>query len=88
VGAQTPPPEESGSTCRECEQLKVLGGKEIIFAALVDHPDLTVPLGFRIRPDLVHLTLDEIDVLVFARIDTECVSASLRRRRFLSHGAR
>ncbi len=26
-----------------------------------------MPLGVRIRPDLVHLTLDVIDVLVFAR---------------------
>jgi hypothetical protein len=47
--------EESLGACGQCEQLEVLGGKEIIFAALVDHTHLTVQLGVRVGPDLVHL---------------------------------
>jgi hypothetical protein len=88
AGARTPPLEDSGSTCGKGQELEVLRGKEIILATLVDHPDLTVLLSVRIRPNLVHLTLYKIDVLVFACMDTECVPTGLGRRRFSSHASR
>jgi hypothetical protein len=83
--AHRPPPKESLGTGGECEQLEVLGGKEISVAALVDHAHLTVQLGVRVGPDLIHLAPNEIDVFVLARIDTERVPAGLGRGRFLSH---
>jgi hypothetical protein len=68
--------------------LEVLGGKEIIFAAFVDHAHLTVQLGLRVGQDLVHLAPDQIDVFIFARMDTEGVPTGLSRGRFLSHWSR
>jgi hypothetical protein len=82
------PPEESLGTCGKCQQLEVLGGKEIIFVAFVDHAYLTVQLGVSVGPDLVHLAPDEIDVFVFAGIDTERVPTGFWRGRFLSHCSR
>jgi hypothetical protein len=68
--------------------LEVFGWEEIIFPAFVDHAYLTVQLSVSVGPDLVHLAPDEIDVFVFAGIDTERVPTGSWRGRFLSHCSR
>jgi hypothetical protein len=68
--------------------LEVLGGKEVIFAALVNDTQLAVQFGVRVRPDLVDLAPDEIDALVFAGLDAERVSTGFDRGSLGSHSSR
>jgi hypothetical protein len=84
-------PDEPVHTSGKRQDPEVLGRKEVVLSGLVHYPQLPVRLGVAVGPDFVDLTLNEIDVCVFARIDTHSVSAVPDRRclnlRFIGRGS-